>query len=217
MLSCTVGRGQKLASDWVKEKGARSWEVLERDTMGGMRIPDWRNLTEAHNLLVSRDSEAAYPLLSQTYHIAFGSGESASLVAAPRANPSTSTPPAFSLRFSGYRALVTGAGNGIGRRIAVRLVDLGAFVVAMDRAQSAIESVERKLCPHCKGIVADLSELQSLRTVVSEAGSVDLLVNSAGILVLEPFGEQTVDVWDKTMDINARCCWFLSHELGKGW
>ena len=50
-----------------------SWEELERDTMGGMRIPDWRNLTEAHNLLVSRDSEAAYPLLSQTYHIAFGS------------------------------------------------------------------------------------------------------------------------------------------------
>lgn len=111
---------------------------------------------------------------------------------------------------------MTGAGNGIGRRIAERLVDLGAFVVAVDRVQSAIESVERELSPHCKGIVADLSELQSLRTVVSEAGSVDLLVNSAGILVLEPFGEQTVDVWDKTMDINARCCWFLSHELGKG-
>ena len=164
----------------------------------------------------ARDSEAAYPLLSQTYHIAFGSAEPASLVTALRANPSTSAPPAFSLRFSGYRALVIGAGNGIGRRIAVRLVDLRAFVVAVDRAQSAIESVERKLSPHCKGIVADLSELQSLRTVVSEAGSVDLLVNSAGILVLEPFGEQTVDVWDKTMDINARCCWFLSHELGKG-
>ena len=128
VLSCTVGRGQKLASDWVKEKGAMSWEKLKRDTMGGMRIPDWRNLTEAHNLLVSRDSEAAYPLLSQTYHIAFGSAEPASLVAALRANPSTSAPPAFSLSFSGYRALVTGAGNGIGRRIAERLVDLGAFV-----------------------------------------------------------------------------------------
>ena len=55
VLSCTVGRGQKLASDWVKEKGAMSWEELEKDTMGGMRIPDWRNLTEAHNLLVSRE------------------------------------------------------------------------------------------------------------------------------------------------------------------
>ena len=66
--------------------------------------------------------------------------------------------------------MATSAGNGIGRRIAECLVDLGAFVVAVDRAQSAIESVGRKLSPHCKGIVADLSELQSLRTVVSEAG-----------------------------------------------
>ena len=44
-------------------------------------------------------------------------------------------------------------------------------MVAVDRAQSAFESVEQKLSPRCTDIVADLSELQSLRTVVSEAGS----------------------------------------------
>ena len=77
-------------------------------------------------------------------------------------------------------------------------------MLVVDRAQSAIESIERKLSPHCKGIVADLSEWQSLRTVVSEAGSVDLLVNSAGILVLEPFGEQTVDVREMLLVSVAR-------------
>ena len=36
VLLCTVGRGQKLASDWVKEKGAMSWEELERDTTSAL-------------------------------------------------------------------------------------------------------------------------------------------------------------------------------------
>mmetsp|Transcript_59736 Transcript_59736/g.94250 ORF Transcript_59736/g.94250 Transcript_59736/m.94250 type:complete len:180 (-) Transcript_59736:45-584(-) len=55
-----------------------------------------------------------------------------------------------------------------------------------------------------------------MKSMVSEAGQVDMLVNAAGIAVFETFGEQTLEVWDKTMDINARPVWFLTQEIGKG-
>jgi len=217
ILSCTAGRGRQLAAEFVRQAG-NSWEELESKTMGGMHIPDWRNIIEAHGLLSRRGILENYPLLAQTYRIAFAGAEPASIIEALRGVQSTGNVPAsmkFSLDFEGKIALVTGAGNGVGRCIAERLCQTGASVLAVDRDEEALKD----LCdqqPLCKAVPCDLADLDSLRNVVAQAGVVDLLVQAGGILILQPFGEQTPDVWDATLDINSRAVWFLTHEIGKG-
>jgi len=198
----------------VQHRGSKSWQELEDETMGGMRLPDIRNVQEAYNMLVSCDKVSSYPLLGQTYKIAFEGADPASLVDALKGRAPACQRPSFELSFTGQTALVTGAGNGIGRRIAMRLAELGAKVWAMDRDEGALEALQQAET-RCFPVCGDLGNLDSLKQVVAKVGCVDLLVNSGGILKLQPFGEQDADVWDATMNINARACWFLTQELSK--
>jgi NAD(P)-dependent dehydrogenase (short-subunit alcohol dehydrogenase family) len=164
----------------------------------------------------------AYPLLKQTYSIAFGGAEPASVITGLRSDgmklgeacsEKASSP--FILNFSGRIALVTGAASGIGRCIATCLAGHGAEVVAVDRNEADLKSLAEEV-PLCKPLPCDLSDTSAMQSMVAEAGKVDLLVNAAGIAVFQTFGEQEVDIWDKTMDINARPVWFLTQEIGKG-
>eukprot|EP00930_Biecheleria_cincta_P042958 TRINITY_DN29554_c0_g1_i1.p1 TRINITY_DN29554_c0_g1~~TRINITY_DN29554_c0_g1_i1.p1 ORF type:complete len:599 (-),score=103.97 TRINITY_DN29554_c0_g1_i1:399-2195(-) len=214
ILSCTVGRGQQLANDWVQHRGNKSWQELENETMGGMRLPDMQNVQKAYSVLMACDKVSSYPLLAQTYHIAFAGADPASLVDALKGRTPTCQQPSFELSFAGQTALVTGAGNGIGRRIAVRLAELGAKVWAMDRDEGALKALKQAE-PLCIPVCGDLGDLDALKHVVAKVGSVDLLVNAGGILKLQQFGEQDAGVWDATMDINARACWFLIQECSK--
>lgn len=215
ILSCTVGRGRQLARDFVKA-GGESWQSLEERTMGGMRIPDWGNVQQAHQLLTAHGRLEAYPLLAQTYRIAFAGAPAQSILEALRGE-ATAIPSAPRMRdpdLNGMAALVTGAGNGIGCAIAERLAKLGAKVWAVDRDQAALKLLEERQA-RCTGVVADLGSIESLSEVTSKVGELDFLVNAGGILVLQEFGEQTPAVWDATLDINARAIWFLMHELGQ--
>lgn len=221
ILSCTVGRGRLLAADFVKHEGKRGWEDLEQETMGGMKIPDWHNVQYVHGLLASKDRLAAYPLLAQTYAIAFAKAEPASIISALRSDGASAGPVVAVggnrpvVDFSGSTALVTGAASGIGRAIAVCLAGYGASIKAVDRNAADLQKLAQEV-PSCTPVVCDLSDITALKTMTSEIGQVDMLVNAAGIAVFQTWGEQTPEIWDSTMDINARAVWFLSHELGKG-
>ena len=115
--------------------------------------------------------------------------------------------------FKNRRALVTGAGKGIGREIAVMLRRFNAQVVAVSRTQSDLKALQEEI--DCETIVADLGDAAEARQMAEQAGDVDLLVNNAAIAILEPFLETKVDSWDTTMAINLRAAFIVSQAVAK--
>ena len=112
----------------------------------------------------------------------------------------------MTLELRGRTALVTGAGNGIGRAAAQRLLDAGASVVAVDVDQAALS----RLSPGADGgalktIARDLLEGGAPQEVVSQAiselGRVDILVNSAGCNWDAPIEDTSDDHWESLLDI----------------
>jgi len=117
-------------------------------------------------------------------------------------------------RFDGKRALVTGAGKGIGRDIAALLAECGATVVAVSRSADDLESLRREV--GVETIVADLTDAGAAREVAERAGEVDLLVNNAGISVPQSFFDTTVDAFDATMAVNVRAALVISQVVAAG-
>lgn len=118
------------------------------------------------------------------------------------------------IRLDGKRALVTGAGKGIGREIVSLLTKCGARVVAVSRTKEDLISLAKEV--GCETIQADLVDAGAARRAAEQAGPIDLLVNNAGISIPEPFLAQSVDAFDKTMAINLRAAMIISQVIAKG-
>ncbi|PNY79924.1 glucose 1-dehydrogenase [Deinococcus koreensis] len=116
--------------------------------------------------------------------------------------------------FSGRRALVTGAGKGIGREIVAFLTRCGADVVALSRDQGDLDSLSRET--GCVGVAVDLGSADGARRAAKTAGPVDLLVNNAGIALLQPFLDTTPDAFDQTMAVNVRAALTVSQVVARG-
>lgn len=120
-------------------------------------------------------------------------------------------------RLTGKVAIVTGAANGIGRAIAIRLADEGAKValadIQVDSAEQAAAGI-RRAGAAAIAVALDVTKLDdavaAADRVESELGPIDILVNNAGWDVVLPFVESTPDLWDKVIAINFRgmlnCC-----------
>lgn len=118
------------------------------------------------------------------------------------------------IRLDGKRALVTGAGKGIGREIAKVLVECGAQVMAISRTQADLDSLRAEL--GCETLAADLTEASHARKAAEDAGPIDLLVNNAGIARIQPFLEATVEDFDETMAVNVRAIFVMSQVIARG-
>ncbi|NXX13106.1 DER reductase, partial [Podargus strigoides] len=94
------------------------------------------------------------------------------------------------LSFRGRRALVTGAGKGIGRAVAVALSKAGARVTALSRTAADLETLARE-CPGIEPLCLDLADWDATEAAVGAAGPFELLVNNAAVAVLQPFLEVT--------------------------
>jgi NAD(P)-dependent dehydrogenase (short-subunit alcohol dehydrogenase family) len=115
--------------------------------------------------------------------------------------------------FKNRRALVTGAGKGIGREIAVMLHRFSAHVVAVSRTETDLKELQNEI--GCETIVADLGDATEARRMAERAGDIDLLVNNAAVAILEPLLETKVESWDTTMAVNLRAVLIVSQVIAK--
>ncbi|WP_077798301.1 SDR family NAD(P)-dependent oxidoreductase [Streptomyces sp. JHA26] len=116
----------------------------------------------------------------------------------------------------GRRAVVTGAGRGIGAAVARLLVDRGAAVCVVDRGVRELEAWRN--APVAQ-VAEDLSANGSARRVVAaaerELGGVDILVHAAGVLRRTPFFEVADEDWELHIRTNLRSTFFLAQECAR--
>jgi NAD(P)-dependent dehydrogenase (short-subunit alcohol dehydrogenase family) len=119
------------------------------------------------------------------------------------------------VRFEDRVALVTGAGQGIGKAIAMRLAGEGASVCVADIVAETTEQTAEEvlgLGRPAMAYVVDLSDISVIPTmveeVVSQFGRLDILVNNAGIVITKPFLDVTEWDWDRVIDINQKGLFF---------
>lgn len=117
--------------------------------------------------------------------------------------------------FSNKTVIVTGAGAGVGRAIAIGFCSDGANVVGFARSRSDLEETARH-CPVEKMLVVagDVSKAEDVKRLFSEAtdrfGKIDILVNNAAVYPKVEFLASTHEEWSRVIEINvigmALCC-----------
>ena len=118
-----------------------------------------------------------------------------------------------STRLDGRRALVTGASSGIGLGSAVALAEAGAHVVMAARGKDKLERAVAAVV--AKGLsaesaVMDISNLDSISTVMKSQNAFDVVVNAAGTACPTPALETTPEEYQTVMDVNVRGAYFVS-------
>ena len=132
------------------------------------------------------------------------------------------------MRLSGKIAIVTGATRGIGRACALALAREGADVLVAGRDTDAGAGVCAEITAlgrHARFHAAELSQASAARGVVeaalAEYGTLDVLVNNAGIFERAPVLDLDEDGWDRVMNVNLRGAFFCAQAaaramLGRG-
>lgn len=123
---------------------------------------------------------------------------------------------------TGKKAIVTGAGRGIGKSLAIGLAEAGAEVAVVARTEADLHEVVQEI--RQKGgvahpIQADLTESEACDQVVSQTvealGGLHILVNNAGMNIRKKAHEVTEADWDRVVDLNLKATFFLSQAAGK--
>ena len=113
-------------------------------------------------------------------------------------------------------AMVTGAGRGIGRAVAVELGRLGMRVALVSRTRSELEETAGGVSGSIV-LPGDLRIESEVRHVVEETqrnlGAVDVLVNSAGVYHFGPVAEAGEDDFDRVIDTNLKGIFFTCHSV----
>src|SRR5437870_4791564 len=126
------------------------------------------------------------------------------------------------MRLQGKKALVTGAGRGIGRGIAEIFADEGADVAVNDIDPGSVDEVVAALRAkgrHAIAVIGDVSKRSEVEPMIDtawrELGGLDVLVNNAGIETIVPFLELTDEQWTRLVDVNLRAPWLCSQVFCK--
>jgi NAD(P)-dependent dehydrogenase (short-subunit alcohol dehydrogenase family) len=124
-------------------------------------------------------------------------------------------------RFAGKIALVTGAGSGIGKGVALRLAREGAHVAVADINQAGADAVAKEaagLGVKSLALKLDISKIAEIpavvEKVVKEFGRIDIFVNTAGVVQSNNFTEVSEEIWDRVIDINQKGTAFVNQAVG---
>lgn len=124
-------------------------------------------------------------------------------------------------RFEGKRAIVVGAGSGIGRACAVRLASEGCRVACADISEEAIDETLSTMASEGEAVSAkvDLASVDDIyrmvREVAGKFGGIDILVNTAGVVQSKSFLDVTEKDWDFLVDINQKGAAFCMQAAAK--
>lgn len=119
-------------------------------------------------------------------------------------------------------AIVTGAGQGMGRSFALRLARDGYAIAAVDiQAEKVHETVACVSAEQgtARSYVADVSDVPAIDSLVAEIeqdlGAIEILVNNAGRIKTQALLEVTEQDWDEIMGVNLRGLFFLLQAVGR--
>jgi NAD(P)-dependent dehydrogenase (short-subunit alcohol dehydrogenase family) len=131
----------------------------------------------------------------------------------------TALPATPSFRLDGRRALVTGAGRGIGRAAAAALAAAGAHVVLAARSLGEIEQIAGQIRDSggsAEALTLDVVNLNATADAIAKHRAFDILVNNAGANRPKPFVDVTPEDYDAVMDLNLRAAFFVAQAVAKG-
>jgi NAD(P)-dependent dehydrogenase (short-subunit alcohol dehydrogenase family) len=125
----------------------------------------------------------------------------------------------FSL--DGKVALITGAGRGIGKAIAIFYAKKGAHLILVGRSNNVKETEKevKKLKSDCLSLIYDIKEPENIDSIIKKSidkfGRIDILVNNAGVVFLEDAETASKENWDNTIAVNLTAPFLLSQAVGK--
>ena len=117
-------------------------------------------------------------------------------------------------------ALITGAGKGIGKAIALALAKEGVNIILVARTQEEIDSVAakvRSLRVKALAITADVADINSVNSAVEKAlaefGTIDILINNAGIAAFGKFLELEPTDWERIIQVNLMGTYYVTRAV----
>lgn len=124
------------------------------------------------------------------------------------------------LSLVGSVAMVTGAGSGIGRAIALRFADMGATVALLDIDETGNAETSAEMKKRGREAISVKCDVRSAadckratETVIQRHQMIDILCNCAGIAIRKDVVELTEDEWDRALDVTLKGIYLLSHEV----
>ena len=132
-------------------------------------------------------------------------------------------PPTPTFRLDGQRALVTGAGRGIGLAAAAALAAQGADVTLAARTSAEIEVAAAQINAReqagqgtARPLVLDVTDLARMQASIAQTGPYDILVNNAGTNRPAPVLDVTVSDFDAIFELNVRAAYFVAQAVARG-
>jgi NAD(P)-dependent dehydrogenase (short-subunit alcohol dehydrogenase family) len=128
----------------------------------------------------------------------------------------TDLTPTASFRLDGKRALVTGAGRGIGLTAAAALAEAGAHVTLAARTTKEIEEAAQAIRTRgqqAEALTLDVTDVEAVRAALAKAAPFQVLVNNAGMNRPKLLPDVTVEDFDAIMGLNVRSAYFVAQAV----
>ena len=126
------------------------------------------------------------------------------------------------MKYKDKVVVITGAGKGIGRALAVAYANQGALTVILDKEPeylNATQDLIEKNNNTTKQVILDLTDVNTIERTFKEIqslyGNVDILINNAGLGITKSLYELSTDEWDYVINTNLRGTFLCSKEAGR--
>lgn len=127
----------------------------------------------------------------------------------------TDIPATPSFRLDGKRALVTGAGRGIGLAAAAALAEYGAEVTLAARTVGEIEAAAQAIGKGARAAVLDVSDLVAVKAFFDKHEPFHILLNNAGTNRPKPMWDVSEDDYDAVLDLNVKSVFFVAQACAR--